>query len=116
MNRFATSDKMYPLPLAIITLTILLSTSPRAIFAAAEADSAPPDVKDFELKDNGTDVPSPQTKSAEQPPAEFEELPVAALTEHLFKQIKAQNTTDCWQSVTRLVRLARSHGAVVTDR
>jgi carboxyl-terminal processing protease len=55
-------------------------------------------------------APDAATKAPE------EELPVTALTDHLFKQIQTQNANDCWQSVNRLVRLGRSNGVLVTDR
>ena len=79
-----------------------------SLFAAAAPNAAGADPDDF------TDAPVIEGDTVA--PAVPEELPVGALTDHLFKQIQTQNCNDCWQAVNRLVRLGRTHGAVVTDR
>jgi carboxyl-terminal processing protease len=116
MNRQATAEVgLSPSIFRCLSLAILatlLGLQPHSFASAATDDQ---EKTDNEAGSAADDANAIHAKAAEAPP-EFEELPVGALTEHLFKQIKTQNTTDCWQSVNRLVRLARTHGAVITDR
>ena len=94
--------------LAWIALTLQASS-----FAASSSTTA---VEDDDV--TGATAPGTVSSAAESPAlkAQDEELPVGALTDHLFKQIQTQNANECWQSVSRLVRLGRSNGALVTDR
>ena len=116
MNRFATTETRPAFQrLFIFALAVLFGFQSPLFASATEADADnAPSASSAAAAVNELNAAS--RAKAPNAAAEFEELPVAALTDHLFKQIKTQNTTDCWQSVTRLVRLARSNGAVVTDR
>jgi carboxyl-terminal processing protease len=58
----------------------------------------------------GEGITKPAPKTAE------EELPVAVLTEELFKQIGAAKPDQVWEPAARLIRLARLNGDVVIDR
>jgi carboxyl-terminal processing protease len=58
------------------------------------------------------DDPTPKVA----PKNQEEELPVAVLTEELFKQIAASKPDQVWEPAARLIRLARLNGDAVIDR